>query len=65
MATMFVEVNDGKLKEIPEKEVKPANELLEENHETRLDTGKMQETIRTDSEVETVGELDRTSHGTG
>jgi hypothetical protein len=59
------QINEGKLKEIPEKEINPANELLEVNHETRLDTGKMQETIRTDSEVETVGELDRTSHGTG
>jgi hypothetical protein len=59
------QVNDGKLKEIPEKEINPANELLEENHEVRLDTGKTQEAVRVDSELETVGELDRTSHGTG
>jgi hypothetical protein len=59
------QVNEGKLKEIPEKEINPANELLEENHEARLDTGKKKETVRTDSEVETVGELDRTRHGTG
>jgi hypothetical protein len=59
------QVNDGKLKEIPEKEIDPANELLEENHEARLDTPETKEAVRVDSEVETVGELDRTSHGTG
>jgi hypothetical protein len=59
------QINDGKLKEIPEKEINPANELLEENHETRLDTAKKKETVRVDSEVETLGELDRTAHGTG
>ena len=59
------QVNDGKLKEIPEKEIKPANELLEVNHEARLDTGKTKETVKVNSELETVGELDRTAHGTG
>ena len=59
------QINDGNLKEIPEKETDPANKLLEVNHETRLDTGKTQETVTVDSELETVGELDRTSHGTG
>jgi hypothetical protein len=48
-----------------EKKVKPANKLLEVNHEARLDTGKTQEAVRVNSELETVGELDRTSHGTG
>ena len=59
------QINDGNLKEIPEKETDPANKLLEVNHETRLDTGKTQETVTVDSELEAVGELDRTSHGTG
>ena len=59
------QINEGDPKEISEKKVNPANKLLEENHEARLDTGKTQETVRVNSELETLGELDRTSHGTG
>jgi len=59
------QINEGEPKEIPEKEIKPANELLEENHEARLDNPETKEAITVDTEVETVGELDRTSHGTG
>ena len=59
------QINEGELKEIPEKKINPANELLEENHEARLDTGKKKEAVRVDSEVEALGELDRTAHGTG
>jgi hypothetical protein len=59
-----LQVNESSKKK-KEKKVNPANELLEENHEARLDTGKAQEAVRTDSEVETLGELDRTQHGTG
>ena len=59
------QINTGELKEIPEKEINPANKLLEENHEARLDTGETKETVRVDSEVETLGELDRTAHGRG
>ncbi len=42
-----------------EKKVKPANELLEHDHESRLDIGKTQETIGSDQEVEAVGKIDR------
>jgi len=59
------QINDGKLKEIPEKEIDPANELLEVNNEARLDTGKTKAAVKADSEMETVGALDRTGHGTG
>ena len=59
------QINDGELKEISEKEIKTANELLEVNHEARLDTPETREAITVDSELETVGELDRTGHGTG
>ena len=59
------QINDGELKEIPKKEIKPANELLEVNHDSRLDTRETQEAITVDTELETVGEIDRTAHGTG
>lgn len=59
------QINEGKLKEISEKEIKPANELLEVNHEARLDIPETKDTIPVDTELETVGELDRTAHGTG
>ena len=59
------QINEGELKEISEKEINPANKLLEENHEARLDTGKTKEAVTVNSEVETVGELERTQHGTG
>ena len=59
------QINESELKEFPEKKVKPANELLEQNHEARLDTPETKEAVTVDSEVETLGELDRTAHGTG
>jgi len=59
------QINEGELKEIPEKEINSANELLEQKDGTRLDTGETQDTITVNSEVETVGEVDRTAHGTG
>lgn len=42
-----------------EKNIKPANELLEVDHDARLDTGTPQESIRGNQEVETVGEVHR------
>jgi hypothetical protein len=59
------QINEGEPKEIPEKEIKSANELLEHKDGTWLDTGKTKEAVRADTEVETLGELDRTQHGTG
>jgi len=59
-----LQVNQSSQKK-KEKKVKPANELLEVNHEARLDTGATQETSPVDTELETVGELDGTAHGTG
>ena len=42
-----------------EKSVKPANELLEIDHESRLDTGAPQEAIRGDKTLETVEGIHR------
>ena len=42
-----------------EKNVNPANELLEVNHDARLDTGTPQEASRGNQEMETVGEVHR------
>ena len=46
-------------RENSEKNVKPANELLEVSHDARLDTGTAQEASRSYQEVETVGEVHR------
>jgi len=46
-------------REISEKTLEPANELLEENHDARLDTGTPQEAGKGNQEVETVGKIDR------
>ena len=43
----------------PEKEINPANELLEENHEARLDYGKAKEAVRVNQDLETMGEIHR------
>ena len=55
--------NQGEVK--IEKKVKPANEILEVNHESRLDPRKTAEAIGSDPPLETVGEDNRTAHGTG
>lgn len=54
------QINEGDPKEIPEKEIKPANELLEQKDGEWLDIGKTKEAIRDDSKMETVGEINRT-----
>ena len=59
------QINEGDPEEISEKEIKPANELLDVTHEARLDSPETKEAITVDTEVETVGELVRTAHGTG
>ncbi len=52
------QINDGQAPiEIPEK--KPANQLLEVNHESRLDTGTAQEASKANTPVEALGEVDR------
>ncbi len=54
------QINDGQAPiEIPEKKENPANKLLEENHDARLDTGTPQEAGKGNQEVETVGKIDR------
>ena len=42
-----------------EKKINPANELLEVNHEARLEPGTPAEAVRGDKEVETVEEVNR------
>ncbi len=42
-----------------EKNVNPANKLLEVNHDARLDTGTPQEGVRGDTTLETMGEVHR------
>ena len=60
--TMFItqqnnlQINEA---EKSEKKVNPANELLEVNHDTRLDTGTPQEAGRGNQEMETVEKIDR------
>jgi hypothetical protein len=54
------QINKGELpNEISEKEINPANELLEAKDGTWLDTGEAPEAVSVDSEVETLGKLDR------
>ena len=48
-----------------EKKVKPANELLEVNHDARLDTRTQTQAGRSHTTLETVGKGKRTAHGTG
>jgi len=43
----------------PEKNINPANKLLEVNHDARLDTGTPQEAGKSNQKVETVGEIHR------
>ena len=58
------QINDGQAPiDIPEKKENPANELLEENHDARLDTGKTQKTSRADTQMETVGKIKRSKNG--
>ena len=60
-ATFIKQQNNLQINEAEnsEKKVEPANELLEIDHESRLDTGTSQEASRGNQEVETVGEIDR------
>ena len=60
-ATFIKQQNNLQINEAEnsEKNIKPANELLEVNHDARLDTGTPQEASRGNQEVETVGEIDR------
>ena len=54
------QINQGQSpREISEKIIEPAIELLEVNHDARLDTGTPQETVEGNQEMETVGEIDR------
>ena len=60
-ATFIKQQNNLQINEAEksEKNIKPANELLEVNHDARLDTGTPQEASRGNQEVETVGEVHR------
>ena len=60
--TLNQQINEA---EKSEKEINLANEILEVNHESRLDPRKTEETIGSDTPLETLGEDDRTAHGTG
>lgn len=51
------QINQGEEKK--ENEINPANELLEVNHDARLDPGTAQEASEGHQEVEAVGEIDR------
>ena len=42
-----------------EKEINPANKLLEINHDARLDTGAPQKAVRGHTMLETMGEVHR------
>jgi len=54
------QINEGQAPvEIPEKKEKPANELLEVNHDARLDTGTAKSTIESNQEVEAMGKINR------
>jgi hypothetical protein len=62
-ATFIKQQNNLQINESekPEKEINPANELLEVNHDSRMDTGTPQETIGSNQEVEAMGKIDRTA----
>jgi len=54
------QINEGERpKEVSEKKVEPANELLEVNHEARLDIGTTQTPKRANPLLEAVGKVDR------
>jgi len=55
--TLNQQINEA---EIPEKEINPANQLLEEKDGQRLDTGKKGANVEDDSQMETVGAVHRT-----
>jgi hypothetical protein len=53
-----LQINEGDQEK--EKKVSPANELLEVNHDARLDPGTPQEAVRGDTTLETVEKVDGT-----
>ena len=57
--TLNQQINNPANAEPSGKNVNPANELLEVNHEARLDTGAPTEAVRSDTTVETVEKINR------
>jgi hypothetical protein len=55
----------GQANEENVKTLKPANKILEQNHESRLDTRAPKEKSESDSSLKAVGENDWTAHYTG
>ena len=59
------QINQGEQPQEISEKTDSANELLEVNHDARLDPGAPQEAVGSNQKMEALEEIDRTGHGTG